>query len=84
VRRGAIRRCRPWWLVKIPEPRLQQSEPVDLARLRAKEEALLSTYGWVERKEGIVRIPIDEAMQLLADPKTAEAKGIRSRKEVKK
>ena len=38
---------------------------------------MLSSYGWVDRRRGIVRIPIDEAMRLLADPKTAEAHGIR-------
>jgi hypothetical protein len=58
----------PGSLVNIPGPRLQQSETADLAELRKKEDTLLTTYGWVERKEGIVRIPIDEAMKMLADP----------------
>jgi hypothetical protein len=51
----------------IPEPRLQISEPVDLAKLRQVEDSLLNSYGWVDRENGIVRIPIDEAMRRLAE-----------------
>jgi hypothetical protein len=39
----------------------------------------LNSYGWADREAGIIRIPIDEAMRLLADPKIAEARGIRVR-----
>jgi hypothetical protein len=48
-------------------PRLQVNAPGDLARLRAEEEATLSTYDWVDRGGGIVRIPIDQAMRLLVE-----------------
>ena len=54
-------------LDKIPQPRLQESEPVDLAKLRQAEDSLLNSYGWVDREKGIVRIPIDEAMRRLAE-----------------
>ena len=47
-----------------PEPRLQTNPRQDLADLRAREEALLTSYGWVDRNAGIVRIPIDAAMKL--------------------
>jgi len=47
-----------------PEPRLQTNPRQDLADLRAKEDDTLTTYGWVDRNAGIVRIPIDEAMKL--------------------
>jgi hypothetical protein len=30
--------------------------------LRRQEAAVLTTYGWVDRQAGIVRIPIDVAM----------------------
>jgi hypothetical protein len=36
-----------------------------LRQLRATEDAILTTYGWVDRKNGIVHIPIDRAMDLL-------------------
>jgi hypothetical protein len=62
---------------KIPAPVLQENEPIDLERLRETEERRLISYGWVDAKAGIVHIPIAEAMRLLADPKIAEAHGIR-------
>ncbi|MFB3817140.1 MAG: hypothetical protein ACE147_05695 [Candidatus Methylomirabilales bacterium] len=48
-------------------PRLQVDAPSDLARLRAEEDAILSSYDWVDRGAGIVRIPIDQAMARLAE-----------------
>ena len=47
-----------------PEPRLQINPRQDLADLLAKEDALLTSYGWVDKNAGVVRIPIDEAMKL--------------------
>jgi hypothetical protein len=35
-----------------------------LADLRAREQTEQTTYGWVDQKAGIVRLPIDRAMQL--------------------
>jgi hypothetical protein len=48
-----------------PEPRLQTHPVRDLRELRAAEDATLTSYGWVDRKAGIVRIPIARAMELL-------------------
>src|SRR5262249_49918169 len=36
-----------------------------LKQLRATEDALLDNYGWVDRKNGIVHIPISRAMDLI-------------------
>lgn len=47
-----------------PEPRLQTDPRQDLADMRAKEQELLDSYGWVDKNAGIVRIPIDTAMKL--------------------
>jgi hypothetical protein len=47
-----------------PEPRLQTAPREDLRDLRASEDAVLDNYGWVDKKAGIVRIPIDEAIRL--------------------
>ena len=49
-----------------PEPRLQSDPLQDLQTLRAQEEAQLTSYGWVDRKAGIVRIPVQRAIELLA------------------
>lgn len=36
----------------------------DLAALRDAEQKVLTSYGWVDQQKGIVRMPIDVAMQL--------------------
>lgn len=48
-----------------PGPRLQVSPPLDLQRFRAREEALLNSYGWVNRTAGVVRVPVARAMDLV-------------------
>ena len=47
-----------------PEPRLQINPRQDLSDLRAAEDQTLTTYGWVDRNAGVVRIPIEQAMKL--------------------
>lgn len=34
-------------------------------QLRAQQEADLQSYGWIDRDKGIVRVPIDVAMDLV-------------------
>jgi hypothetical protein len=50
-----------------PEPRLQGQPVVDLEAMRSEEDALLESYGWIDRDGGVVRIPIDRAMDLLLE-----------------
>ncbi len=50
-----------------PPPRLQQDPHADLVRLRAAEDSILTTYGWVDRDSGLVRIPIARAMEMLVE-----------------
>lgn len=47
-----------------PEPRLQEHPAIDLPELRSEEDKILSTYGWTDKDKGIVRVPIDRAMEL--------------------
>lgn len=61
----------PQDLPRIPPPRLQVAEPLDLETVRQAEDALLTGYAWVNREQGIVRIPIAEAMRLLAKKQSA-------------
>ena len=48
-----------------PEPRLEPDPLVPRQRLRASEDATLTTAGWVDRANGVVRIPIERAEELL-------------------
>jgi hypothetical protein len=49
-----------------PAPRLQDDPRRDLADLRAREQSLLDSYGWIDRGAGRVRIPVARAAELLA------------------
>ena len=39
---------------------------VELRELREDEDAILNNYGWVDPDHGIVRIPIDQAIDIVA------------------
>lgn len=48
-----------------PQPAQQISPHEDLNAFRAKENQFLHSYGWVDRSNGVVRIPIERAMELV-------------------
>jgi hypothetical protein len=50
-----------------PEPRLEAVPGQQLRDVRASWDALLHSYGWVDRQAGVARIPIERAMDLLAE-----------------
>ena len=47
-------------------PPLQISPRNEMAEMRAAEEKILQSYGWIDQQKGIVRIPIERAMELTA------------------
>lgn len=49
-----------------PEPRLQHAPIADLKNMLDAEDKLLHTYGWVDQQHGVVRVPIDRAIDMLA------------------
>jgi len=60
----------------FPEPRLETDERNEIYNFRLQEEQKLHSYGWVDQNAGIVRIPIDRAMELIAQrglPTTPQA-----------
>ncbi len=56
-----------------PEPRLQAQPRLDLKALREGEDEILTHYAWVDPGHGVVRIPISEAIKIVA------AKGLPSK-----
>jgi hypothetical protein len=65
---------------KFPTPRLQNDDGAqDLVGLHEREDLLLDHYSWVDQAQGKVRIPIDRAMEIIAqrglplEPKPASA-----------
>ena len=47
-----------------PKPQLQAHPRVELQDYCSAENEKLTTYGWVDRHAGVVRLPIDRAMVL--------------------
>jgi hypothetical protein len=55
-----------------PEPRLQGNAPLDLhprldlQKMRREEDDALNHYAWIDPDHGIVRLPIERALELVA------------------
>lgn len=48
-------------------PRLQARPPLDMQAMDEMEEAILTSYGWVDEENGVVRIPIEQAMERVVE-----------------
>jgi hypothetical protein len=51
-------------VARFPAPRLETHPVAAGAAAVARDKELLSTYGWVDRPAGVVRIPIDRAIDI--------------------
>ena len=51
----------------ITGPRLEVEPGRELKALRREEKARLNSYGWIDQEKGIVHIPIDRAIEILAE-----------------
>jgi len=68
---------------RFPTPRLQTDDGYqEITDMHAKEDLLLENYSWIDDKHSAVRIPIDRAMELIAErglpvaESTSEAKSL--------
>ena len=53
---------------RFPTPRLQTDDGYqEITDIHAKEDLLLENYSWVDQGKGTVRIPIERAMELIAE-----------------
>jgi uncharacterized iron-regulated membrane protein len=50
-----------------PQPRLQVHPKRDLEIYLNSQDKALTSYSWVDKQNGVVRIPIDRAMDLLLE-----------------
>ena len=48
-------------------PKLQSSPNTDYAEWRRTQQESLESYGWIDKQQGVVRIPVARAMELLAE-----------------
>jgi hypothetical protein len=49
------------------EPLLQVSPRIELREFKRSQMEQLESYGWTSREQGKVRIPIERAMELMAE-----------------
>ncbi len=49
----------------VPPPLLEIHPVADLEQLQTAEEGQLHSYGWVDKPAGVIRIPIERAMDLV-------------------
>lgn len=50
----------------FPSPQLEIDERTQLNSILLQQEQTLASYGYIDEKAGIVRIPIERAMQIIA------------------
>ena len=60
------RRLTPGDITKFPRAAPGNRRTEEINDFRMQEEQTLHSYGWVDQSAGVVRIPIDRAMELLA------------------
>jgi hypothetical protein len=59
-------------------PTVQPLEGYSYSELEVEDELVLGTYSWVNREEGVVAIPVDRALELIAEeglPTREQAEG---------
>ena len=57
----------------FPAPHDQLKAPEDLAVFSAQQQQELNSYGWIDRQAGVVRIPIESAMELISQRASSSA-----------
>ena len=50
-----------------PPPNLLTDEPANLKRFRAEEDGVLTTYGWMDKNAGVVRLPLERAKAIVLE-----------------
>jgi hypothetical protein len=71
LERAALRRDRPAHVLQDdrepPAPRLQDRPGLERREFLADQERATGEYGWVDRDAGVVRLPVERAIELLAE-----------------
>lgn len=58
-------------------PRLQAQPAVELLNVRREAMTRLTSYGWIDEESGVARVPVDVAIQILADRGIPQPEGQR-------
>lgn len=54
-------------IATFPSPRLQTDDVYDMSVMHGRENLYLNNYTWVDRTNGVVRIPVDRAIDIIAE-----------------
>lgn len=46
--------------------RLEPTSTTEIDQMRTEQQKIITTYAWIDRRDGIVRVPLEEAMQAAA------------------
>ncbi len=67
---------------EYPSPRIEADPATELGRMKAEDLGQLNGYGWVDRKAGVAHIPVDRAIEILAQKglPTPEARSDQSKR----
>lgn len=52
--------------LRFPKPALQVDDVADMNKLKAENEEILNSYAWVDKNNGTVRVPIQQAIDQVA------------------
>ncbi len=52
--------------LRFPAPTLQPDPTADMNKFRAAEEEQLNSYGWVDKSAGVMHIPVERAIDIVA------------------
>jgi hypothetical protein len=52
---------------QFPPPNLQLNTTAEMLNFRQAESESITSYGWVDEKDGIAHIPIDRALQIVTE-----------------
>jgi hypothetical protein len=66
---------------KVAAPRLESAPQIDRANYFAEKERLLNSWQWINKQAGVARIPIDAAMQLMAQRNSATGSNASEKKQ---
>ena len=50
--------------IRALSPQLQTNPARDMADRRQRDREMLNSYGWIDKKSGTIRIPIERAWEL--------------------
>jgi hypothetical protein len=59
-----------------PVPRLEEQPADELEKLRRAEQRRLSSYGWIDPQQRVVRVPIERAIEILTERGLPAHKGL--------